>query len=296
MDHKGTITALITPFVDLKLDLQGLEANIQRQISTDIDALLILGTTGESATLTKEERCEVIRVAVATANGSLPIWVGTGSYATQDTIERTKEAQKLGADVALVVTPYYNRPTQEGVFRHFEALSQEVEIPICVYNIPGRCGVNIEPETLLRIAALPNIMGVKEASGNVGQVSDIIHMVVGKYPHFKLFSGDDALTLPMIALGAAGVISVISNLLPQDIVNMVNAALASDYIRAREIHYRLLPLFKAAFLETNPSPIKTAMDLCGYPAGACRLPLVNLNPKNHAILKAELERLHLIEG
>jgi len=299
MAHEGTITALITPFSGLKVDAEGLKFNIKRQIDAGIDGLLVLGTTGEAATLTPQEQEEVISIAVNEAKSHeskrhVPIWVGTGSYSTEQTIEKTLKAQNLGADVALIVTPYYNKPTQEGIFQHFEAICSKVNIPICVYNIPGRCGTNIEPATLLRIASLPHVMGVKEASGSVSQASEIIHIVSKNYPDFKLFCGDDALTLPMMSIGAAGVISVVSNLAPRDVSTLVRLAREGNFTTARILHFCLQNLFKLLFVETNPSPIKTAMRLCGHPAGNCRLPLVDMNENNTAMLKQELERLKLI--
>jgi 4-hydroxy-tetrahydrodipicolinate synthase len=204
-------------------------------------------------------------------------------------------AKDLGADVALIVTPYYNKPTQEGIYRHFEAIATRVAMPIVVYNIPGRCGTNIETATLMRIAQLPHIVGVKEASGNINQVGDILHTIVKKYPHFSLFSGDDILTLPMMALGASGVISVVSNLVPDLVIALTSAAMQGQFDRAQEMHYHLLPLYKAAFIETNPVPIKAAMNLCGMPAGNCRLPLWQMAPENLTILHQLLMHMQLVK-
>lgn len=295
MKLSGTITALVTPFINQGLDEEGLAYNIGYQIAKGINGILPLGTTGESSTLSPEEQARVISIAVREANGKVPVWVGTGSYCTRQTIEKTKRAKDLGADVALIVTPYYNKPTQEGIYRHFEAVSEHVEIPIVVYNIPGRCGTNIETSTLMRIAGLPNIIGVKEASGNINQAGDVLHSIVEKYPHFLLFSGDDALTLPMIALGAVGVVSVVSNLVPDHVIALVNAALQGCFELARDIHYQLLPLYKTAFIETNPIPIKTAMELCGMPSGGCRLPLYQMASENINILRQLLLEMRLME-
>lgn len=294
MKLKGTITALITPFINGELDEEGLAYNIGYQIAQGIDGILLLGTTGESSTLSLEEQNRVISIAVGEANGEVPVWVGTGSYCTKQTIEKTKRAKDLGADVALIVTPYYNKPTQEGIYRHFEAVATNVEMPIVIYNIPGRCGTNIETATLLRIAGLPNMIGVKEASGNINQAGDVLHTIVEKYPQFLVFSGDDALTLPMMALGAVGIVSVVSNLVPFQVIALVNAALQGRFDLAREIHYKLLPLYKTAFVETNPIPIKTAMNLCGMPSGECRLPLYQMAPENLTILKRLLLQMQLI--
>jgi 4-hydroxy-tetrahydrodipicolinate synthase len=295
MRFKGAITALITPFIGQELDEEGLAENIRYQIAQGINGILPLGTTGEASTLSLEEQSRVIAIAVKEAKGKVPIWVGTGSYCTRQTIAKTKQAKELGADVALIVTPYYNKPTQEGIYRHFEAIATSVEMPFVVYNIPGRCGTNIDTATLMRIAELPNMIGVKESSGNINQAGDILHTIVKKHPHFLVFSGDDVFTLPMMALGAVGVISVVSNLVPAQIIALANAALQGRFDLAREIHYQLLPLFKAAFIETNPVPIKTAMHLCGMPSGDCRLPLYQMAPENLTLLRQLLVQMHLIK-
>jgi 4-hydroxy-tetrahydrodipicolinate synthase len=249
----------------------------------------------QESPLSPEDQTRIISIAVREANGKVPVWVGTGSYCTRQTIEKTKRAQDLGADVALIVTPYYNKPTQEGIYRHFEAIATSVEMPIVIYNIPGRCGTNIETSTLMRIAGLPNIIGVKEASGNINQAGDVLHRIVEKYPHFLVFSGDDALTLPMMALGAVGIVSVVSNLVPTQVIALVNAVLQGQFDLAREIHYQLLPLYKTAFIETNPVPIKTAMNLCGMPSGECRLPLYQMAPENINTLRHLLLEMRLME-
>lgn len=280
MKINGTITALITPFINDEIDEEGFAENIRFQIVSGINGILPLGTTGESPTISSSERKRIISLAVQNAHGKVPVWVGTGANCTRETIEITKQAKDLGADVALIVTPYYNKPTQEGIFRHFEAIAENIDIPVVVYNIPGRSGVNIETTTLVRIAELPNIIGVKEASGSVSQAGDVIQTIARKNANFSVLSGDDGLTLPMMALGAVGVVSVVSNLIPAEIVSLVNAASQGNYDLAREIHYQLLPLFKTAFIETNPIPIKAAMNLCGMPAGECRLPLCEMTAAN----------------
>lgn len=294
MKLQGTITALVTPFKGQELDEEGLASNIRYQISSGVSGILALGSTGEVSTLSANEQERVIKIAVHEAKGKVPVWVGTGSYCTKTTIEKTQKAHALGADVALIVTPYYNKPTQEGLYRHYEAISKAVQIPTMLYNIPGRCGTNIEVETLLKIAQLPNIIGVKESSGSIQQAGEFIHSISLKYPHFHVFSGDDAFTLPMMSLGAVGIISVVSNLIPAPIVKLVNAALKGDFLTAREIHHRLLPLYNAAFVETNPVPIKTAMSLCGMPAGECRLPLYALSSKSLTLLKQRLHEMELM--
>lgn len=295
MKMEGTITALITPFKNGQVDSEGLQQNIESQIAHGITALLVLGTTGEASTLTMEEQRQVIMQSLQIARGRIPIWVGTGSYCTRQTIEKTRQAQELGADVALVVTPYYNKPTQEGLFRHFEAIATQVDIPLCIYNIPGRASINIETETMLRIAALPNVIGVKEASGNINQAGDVLHAIRQQWPAFQLLCGDDALTLPMMALGAKGVISVVSNLVPDLVIAQVQAALNGQFDIALQMHQRLLPLYKAAFIETNPVPIKTAMQLCGMAAGDCRLPMYRLSEQNVLRLTQVLKNLQLLK-
>lgn len=296
MKLKGTVTALITPFANNVVDKKGLADNIDFQMAQGINGILLLGTTGEASTLSREEQTDVISIGVDRGKGRVPIWVGTGSYCTRQTIEKTQIAKDLGADVALVVTPYYNKPSQEGIYRHFEAIATKVDIPLVVYNIPGRSGTNIETTTLLRIAGLPNVIGVKEASGNLSQVGDIFHTILSQHPEFLVFSGDDVLTLPMMALGAVGVISVVSNLVPDRMVALTCAALAGEFALAKKIHYELLPLYQAAFIETNPVPIKTAMTLCGIPSGNCRLPLHELAPKNLEHLKNLLLRMQFIKN
>lgn len=296
MKFEGTITALITPLIDQELDEEGLAMNIHTQIQHGVDGIFLLGSTGESSTLSLEEQKQVIKIGVREAKGKVPIWAGTGSYSTQQAIEKTKTAKDLGADVALIVAPYYNKPTQEGIYRHYEAIATRVEIPIVVYNIPGRCGINIETSTLKRMASLPNIVGIKESPSNINQVGDIIHTVCAEHPHFRVFSGDDILTLPMMALGAAGVVSVVSNLLPARVNAQVQAALQGQLELARKMHHQLLPLYHAAFIETNPVPIKAAMHLCGMPSGGCRLPLCPLAPENLHFLRQLLVRMQLIEA
>jgi len=294
MEIAGTYTALITPFKGGEVDYDGLKKNIQFQLDNGISGILPLGTTGETPTLTSEEKDKVIQVAVEVAKGKVPIMVGTGNYSTKNTIENTLRAKELGADIALIVTPYYNKPTQEGIYLHFKAVNDAVDIPIMVYNIQGRTGKNIETSTLNKIASLKNVIGVKEASGNVGQMTDVLELVCGGHPDFNVMSGDDGLTLPLMALGGKGVVSVVSNLVPAQVVAMVDAAQKSDFEKARKLHFKLLPIFKGAFIETNPMPIKEAMNLCGMPAGGCRLPLCEMETQNREKLKQVLKEMKLI--
>jgi 4-hydroxy-tetrahydrodipicolinate synthase len=257
--------------------LEALRENVRFQIENGVHGLVPLGTTGESPTIREEERKLIIKTVVDEVNSKIPVIVGTGTYSTEEAVRLSKEAQDLGADGLLVVAPYYNKPTQEGLYLHFKAISEAVDLPIIVYNIPGRTGVNVEVQTLVRLSQFDNIVAVKEASGNLAQVMDIIEALGDR---ITVLSGDDNLTLPIMALGGKGVISVISNLLPKPMVEFVEAALKGDFKKAKELHYHLLPLFKAAFIETNPIPIKTMMNLVGMKAGPCRLPLCNMQPHN----------------
>jgi 4-hydroxy-tetrahydrodipicolinate synthase len=278
---RGAITALITPFTtNGKLDEEGFKQNLNFQISNGIDGLVPLGTTGEAPTLTHEEKEKVIKLTVKAAKGKVPIIVGTGSYSTQLTIEYTQQAAELGADMALIVTPYYNKPTQEGLYKHFKAITESTPLPIMVYNIQGRTGQNLETNTLRRIADLPNIIGVKEASGNISQVGEVIETIARHRPNFSVLSGDDANTLVLMALGGDGVISVISNLIPAKVKQLVEAIEKGNLTLARELHYQMMPIVRGAFLETNPSPIKAAMNYFGMPSGGCRLPLCDLTTEN----------------
>lgn len=267
--------------------MEALRENVRFQIENGVHGLVPLGTTGESPTIKEEERKLIIKTVVDEVNGKISVIVGTGTYSTEEAVRLSKEAQDLGADGLLVVAPYYNKPTQEGLYLHFKAISEAVDLPIIVYNIPGRTGVNVEVQTLVRLSQFDNIVAVKEASGNLAQVMDIIEALGDR---ITVLSGDDNLTLPIMALGGKGVISVISNLLPKPMVEFVEAALKGDFKKAKELHYHLLPLFKAAFIETNPIPIKTMMNLVGMKAGPCRLPLCNMQPHNLEKVKKILSR------
>lgn len=292
MEINGTYTALITPFTkDGEVDYKQLKKNIEFQISNNIDGLLALGTTAETPTLTEEESIKILECCIETIDNRVPLMVGSGSNSTKKTIEKTKKVQKLGADMALIVTPYYNKPTQEGIYQHFKAICENTDIPILVYNIEGRTGRNIETETLEKISKLDNIIGVKEASGNLTQIQDVINNISNKNNNFNLMSGDDSLTLPVISLGGKGVISVISNLFPGEVVKMVNAALSGNLGLAKELHNKLLPIMKGAFIETNPSPIKEAMRQEKLDTGYVRLPLINLTEENTVIIANILENI-----
>ncbi|MBA3815376.1 MAG: 4-hydroxy-tetrahydrodipicolinate synthase [Parachlamydiaceae bacterium] len=286
---KGVYTALITPFdKEGNLDEEGLRQLIRHQIDNQIDGVVLLGSTGESPTVTKEEQKRIILTGREETSNKTLFMIGTGSYSTAQTIENSVLAQKLGADCALVVTPYYNKPTQEGLYQHFKALAKAVDLPIVIYNPPHRTGQNLLTETLKRLLDIPTIIGIKESTGNITQMSEVVEVVREWRPEFNVLTGDDALTLSMMALGGCGVISVVSNLIPAKIKELYLAAANGDFALARDLHYRLMPLFKAAFIETNPIPIKAAMNLCGFPAGECRLPLCALSVENMSELQLTL--------
>ena len=286
MQLKGLYTAVVTPFNSAgKLDKEGLRQNLRYQLFHKVEGVVLLGTTGEDPTLNPQEKQTVIEIALDELKGKMTLIVRTGSYSTETTIATTKKAKEMGADGALIVTPYYNRPTQEGLFRHFAAICEAVSFPICIYNIQGRTAQNLHTETLKRLMQFPSIIGVKEASGNIMQMGDVMEIARMRESGFSVVSGDDALTLPLMALGGSGIISVASNLVPGPMRSLVQAALTGDFETAREWHFQLLPFLKSNFIETNPIPIKAAMQLCGMAAGPCRLPLCDLAPANLAFIK-----------
>lgn len=293
---KGTYTAMITPMQqDSEIDYNGFRTHVKTQLESGIDGLVPLCTTSETPTLAEEEEVELIKIAMderakyEQATGThIPIMIGAGSNNTKDALRYAQRAKEAGADAALVVTPYYNKPSQAGIVKHFEAVCA-VGIPIVAYNIQGRTGVNIATDTLAKIAELPNVVGVKEASGNIQQMADVIAKIKLHKPDFSVMSGDDALTLPLLALGGDGVISVVSNLAPKRVKAMVDAALRGEFSAARELHFGLLPIFKAAFVEGNPSSIKCAMNLKGLPAGSVRAPLVDVSEDGKKIIASALQ-------
>lgn len=296
---KGAFTALVTPFLeDGAVDYEGFRKNVKFQLEGGINGLVPLGTTAETPTLdetpgSEEDKLiaivfEEVRAFEKTRGKKIPIILGAGSNNTKDAVKYCERAKAAGADAALVVTPYYNKPSAEGIFRHFEAVSK-VGIPIIVYNIQGRTGVNITTDTLIRIAELPNIVGVKEASGSIAQMMEVIGEIKNKKPDFAVLSGDDSLTLPLIAAGGDGVISVASNLIPALMKDLTAAALEGDFAKAREIHYRLAPFFKAEFCDGNPASIKYAMKVNGMPSGSVRLPLVDANDKAKVTIEKALK-------
>jgi len=271
----GSIVALITPFSGGDIDFPTLERLIELHVSSGTDAILVAGTTGEAATWTPEEYSRVVSFVVERVGHRVPVMAGTGTQATATTIERTRLAHRLGADAALVVTPYYNKPTQGGLLAHYTAVAEAAELPLVLYNVPGRTGVNLLPETVLRLQELPGIIGIKEASGSVSQAEWILRSA---RPGFVLYSGEDKLNYPLITLGAVGAISVVANVVPRLFADSIHAALSGDHPRARELAHRLLPLAEGLFLETSPAPAKACMHQLGLiPSAELRLPLVGVS-------------------
>lgn len=290
---KGSIVAIVTPFKDGKVDEQKLSGLIEFHIKNGTSGIVPCGTTGESATLSFDEHDRVIEIAIKQAKKRMPVIAGTGSNSTEEAIMLTKHAAKAGADASLQVSPYYNRPTQQGLYEHFKAIAQSVDIPIILYNIASRTGVNIEPETIAKLSAdCKNIVAVKEASGNLEQMSRI-KLLCGE--KFDLLSGDDSLTLPVLAIGGTGIISVAANIVPADVVALVNEFAKGNIRKAQEIHYRLLPLIKAMFIETNPIPVKTAMGLLGMCEPDLRLPMCRMSEDNLEKLKKALKDYGLLK-
>ena len=289
---KGSIVAIITPFSNNVVDEDKLRELVEIQIKNGTNGIVPCGTTGESPTLTTEEHNRVIEVCIEAANKRVPIIAGTGSNSTAEAIHLTKHAAKVGADAALVVTPYYNKPTQRGLYLHFKAVADSVEIPVILYNIEGRCARNIETETVAKLAKdCKNIIGVKEASGNLEQVA-AVRKACGD--DFIILSGDDALTLPIIDLGGSGVVSVVANIVPADVVKIIDTYNNGDKEKAYEMNKKLLPLVKAMFVETNPSPVKVAAEILGLCSGTTRLPLCELEPENTEKVKTALKDYGLI--
>lgn len=288
---EGTYTALITPFRDGEVDYPALARLIERQVEAGIDGVVPCGSTGESATLSHEEHERVIAFTVEKSQKRIRVIAGSGSNSTRETIKLTRFAKEAGADGALLIAPYYNKPTQEGLYAHYAAVADAVELPQLVYNIPGRCAVNILPETLARLAGHANIIGVKEACGALDQIERVVQLCG---PKFEVLSGDDSLTLPILAIGGVGAIAVVSNLLPQRLVALVKAARANDFASARAIHYELAPLMRALFAETNPICIKAAMALTGACSDELRLPLTKITEPNRETLRGLLSKSRLL--
>lgn len=292
---KGVITALATPFhQNGDINLEAFRAHIRLQKEAKVAGIAILGTTGEAPTLTHEERILLIKAAKQETQGSLHLMVGTGSYSTRSAIEMTTEAFELGADSALVVAPYYNKPPQDGLCRHFQEIARKSPGPIVIYNIPGRCMINVENSTILQLLDEKNISAIKECTGNVSQAQELIFKTKQKRPDVSILSGDDSGAIPLIAMGGDGLISVASNIIPKEIVLMTEYALKSNFKEARAALSKYYPLIQSLFVKTNPIPLKCAMNLMGLMAGPVRLPLTDLSSPLANELKKELETLHLI--
>lgn len=291
---QGSLVAMVTPFRDGKVDEAKLAELVEFHVKNATDGLVPCGTTGESPTLSHEEHKRVVEIVIKAAARRIPVVAGTGSNSTAEAIDMTVHAAKAGADAALLVSPYYNRPTQQGLYEHFRAIAQAAaDLPMILYNIQGRTAVNIETDTLARLAEIPNIVGVKEASGSLDQMTSVI-LACG--PDFTVLSGDDSLTLPLMAVGGRGVISVVANFLPKEVVEMTHAALDGDWKRARELHWKLFPICRAMFIETNPIPVKEAMAMLGMIRAEWRLPMCPMSDANRDRLRKALVHAGLVKG
>lgn len=289
---QGSLVALVTPFRNGKVDEVKLRELVEFHVKQGTDAIIPCGTTGESPTLSHDEHKRVVEIVIEAAQGRVPVVAGTGSNSTAEAIDLTAHAKRAGATGALVVNPYYNRPTQEGLYRHFRAVAEAVDLPILVYNIASRTAVNVETDTMARLAKdCPNIVGVKEASGSLDQMTQVI-LACG--PEFSVLSGDDNITLPLMAVGGRGVVSVVANFVPRETVEMTHAALAGDWKLARDLHLRLFPLCRAMFMETNPIPVKETMAMMGMIEPEFRLPMCRMSEANRPRLKAILEQFGLL--
>lgn len=280
----GSIVALVTPFKDGEIDYEKLGELVEYHIANGTNAIIPCGTTGESPTLTHREHGEVVGKVIEVANGRIPVIAGTGSNNTSEAVSMTSHAKEAGADGSLLITPYYNKPTQKGIYEHYKAILEEVDIPIIVYNVPSRTGVSISPETVARLAEFDNIVAIKEATGDIDQASQILNMC-----DITVLSGDDSLTLPIMSIGGKGVVSVLANILPREVSELTSGFLKGDIENAQRLHNRLFPVCKAMFIETNPIPVKTAMKLLGRLNGEMRLPLCDMSEKHESQLKNILE-------
>lgn len=289
---RGCGTALVTPFKNNEIDFEALDRLIDNQLSNGIDALFVLGTTGEPATMTESERISVIKFALSKTKGKLPTYIGTGCNNTAKVVQDSLTAQELGADGLLVVTPYYNKCTQEGLYQHYKAVSDAVSIPMICYNVPGRTGVNMLPSTLVRLAELKNIEGVKEACGNMLQIIESARLLNGS--GFNIYSGDDELALPILSVGGKGLISVMSNAIPAQMSEMVNSFLSNNTERCKELQFKYGELMKLMFCEVNPIPVKYCCSKLGLCGAEMRLPLTTLSEANQAKVEQEMKNLNLI--
>lgn len=287
----GSMVALVTPFRDGKVDWKSLEGLVEFHLQSGTHGIVPCGTTGESATLSHEEHDDVIKAVVKAVNKRVPVIAGTGSNSTEEAVRLTKEAEKSGADGALMISPYYNRPTQEGIYQHYKKVALEVGIPIIVYNIPGRTGSKIEPETLARLAEIKNVAGVKEATGSVDQAIDVIRICGDR---LAVYSGEDSLTYSLMALGGKGVISTVANIAPKEMSLLAEACLKGDWEQGRALQFKLVPLIRSVFIETNPIPIKTALALMGKCSGDLRLPMTPMSEANLTKLRQAMTDFGLI--
>ena len=297
MNFEGTYVAMVTPFSeDLKIDEEGFRSNINYLIDNGVSGLVGAGTTGESATMSHDEHKRIIEILVDEVDGRVQTIAGTGSNATSEALDLTQFAQDIGVDAALVITPYYNKPQQHALVKHFETISNQVDIPIIAYNVPSRTGINIDVDTVVEIAKLDNVEAIKEASGSVDKVSDIYRALSleGLEDDFNILSGEDSLTLPIMAVGGTGVISASANIDVKRMVLMVDSILNDDYARAFELHYEMLDFIRACFVESNPVPVKTGMNLMGLPSGPLRQPLAPMKEENLEILKKALKDSNFI--
>jgi len=289
---RGAFVAIVTPFTDGEIDEQGLVDLIEFHIANGTHGIVPCGTTGESATMSHDEHHRVVELTVKTVNGRVPVLAGSGSNSTAEAIELTRYAKQAGADGVLMVSPYYNKPSQEGLYHHYKAVAEAVDVPIILYNVPSRTSSNILPETVARLAEIDTIVGIKEATGDLNQISEVIRLCPGD---FTVLSGDDFTSMPTVLVGGTGVISVTSNVAPGDMAQMMDAALAGDLAKAKELHYKLFPLMKAMFYDTNPVPAKKSLELMGkIKSGTPRLPLCPMNENTLSMLKAALTDYGLI--
>ncbi|MCM8772798.1 MAG: 4-hydroxy-tetrahydrodipicolinate synthase [Candidatus Omnitrophica bacterium] len=289
---KGAIVAIVTPIKNDRIDFPAYEKLLDFQMKNKTNGILTAGCTGEPATLSFEEHKELIKFTVEYVNKKIPVIAGTGSNNTKEAIELTEYAEKVGADAALLITPYYNKPTQRGLYLHYKEVAKAVSIPLILYNVPSRTGISIAPETVAELSEIKNIVGIKEASGSLDQVSKILSLI--KREDFVVLSGDDSLTLPIIAVGGKGVVSVASNIVPLEISQMVEFALNENFNEARKIHLKLFPLFKILFIETNPIPVKTCLSLMGLISPEWRLPLCGPSEESLEKIKKTLKEFNLI--
>ncbi|HEX7504665.1 MAG TPA: 4-hydroxy-tetrahydrodipicolinate synthase [Syntrophales bacterium] len=289
---KGAIVAIVTPFKNGKVDERALRELIEFQISNGIDGIVPCGTTGESPVLSHEEHDRVIEITVDAVKKRVPVIAGTGSNSTEEALRLTKHAHEVGADAVLMVNPYYNRPTQEGLYQHYKYIAEKVPIPIIMYNIPSRTGVNMTPDTMARLAKIKNIVGVKEAAGSLQQMQEIM---TACGPDFIVVSGDDWFTYPLMCLGGHGIISVIANIAPADVSALVDAFNAGDMKKAKEIHYKMTPMVASLFIEVNPVPVKAALNLMGKIDYEVRLPLAKMSDANYEKLKKQMQAYGLIK-